>query len=172
MYIDCFDSVKTQVSIHGDEGAQNNAIFSEAFLFNLLLSGYIPNFTPSQFIDSSSIFNITSSNKDIFIDIINAGFITINLFHDELVLFRLLILHEEAGDDEERCGNAHTGVCHVEGRPVVAIRECRCRQPGEGKIEEVNHITIDKVGKEYFEKIGYHADFYVVDIGKGAGKLD
>ena len=86
MYIDCFDSVKTQVSIHGDEGAKNNAIFSEAFLFNLLLSGYIPNFTPSQFIDSSSIFNITSTNKDIFIDIINSGFITINLFHDELSL--------------------------------------------------------------------------------------
>lgn len=86
MYIDCFDSVKTQVSIHVDEGAQHNAIFSEAFLFNLLLSGYTPNFTPSQFIDSSSIFNITSTNKDIFIDIINAGFITINLFHDELSL--------------------------------------------------------------------------------------
>ena len=86
MYIDCFDSVKTQLSIHGDEVSKNNAIFSEAFLFNLLLSGYRPNFTPSQFIDSSSIFNITSTNKDIFIDIINSGFITINLFPDEYSL--------------------------------------------------------------------------------------
>ena len=31
---------------------------------------------------------------------------------------------------------------------------------------------IEKVGKEYLEAIGYSADFYVVDIGEGAGKLD
>lgn len=86
MYIDCFDSVKTQISINGEDGAQNNAVFSEAFLINLLLTGYIPNFTSSQFIDSSSIFNITSTNKDVFIDIINSGFITLNLFPGELSL--------------------------------------------------------------------------------------
>lgn len=86
MYIDCFDSVKTQIELNGVDVAQNNAIFSEAFLFNLLLNGYTPNFTPSQFIDSSIIFNITSTNKDVFIDIINSGFITINLFPDEFSL--------------------------------------------------------------------------------------
>lgn len=86
MYIDCFDSVKTQIGLNGVDVAQNNAIFSEAFLFNLLLNGYTPNFTPSQFIDSSIIFNITSTNKDVFIDIINSGFITINLFPDEFSL--------------------------------------------------------------------------------------
>lgn len=86
MYIDCFDSVKTQIGLNGVDLAQNNAIFSEAFLFNLLLNGYTPNFTPSQFIDSSIIFNITSTNKDVFIDIINSGFITINLFPDEFSL--------------------------------------------------------------------------------------
>lgn len=86
MYIDCFDSVKTQIGLKGVDLAQNNAIFSEAFLFNLLLNGYTPNFTPSQFIDSSIIFNITSTNKDVFIDIINSGFITINLFPDEFSL--------------------------------------------------------------------------------------
>lgn len=31
---------------------------------------------------------------------------------------------------------------------------------------------IEKVGNEYLEKIGYNADFYVVDIGAGARKLD
>jgi len=86
VYIDCFDSVKTQIGLNGVDVAQNNAIFSEAFLFNLLLNGYTPNFTPSQFIDSSIIFNITSTNKDVFIDIINSGFITINLFPDEFSL--------------------------------------------------------------------------------------
>lgn len=86
MYIDCFDSVKTQIGLNGVDVAQNNAIFSEAFLFNLLLNGYTPNFTPSQFIDSSIIFNITSTNKDVFLDIINSGFITINLFPDEFSL--------------------------------------------------------------------------------------
>lgn len=86
MYIDCFDSVKTQIGLNCVDVAQNNAIFSEAFLFNLLLNGYTPNFTPSQFIDSSIIFNITSTNKDVFIDIINSGFITINLFPDEFSL--------------------------------------------------------------------------------------
>lgn len=86
MYIDCFDSVKTQIGLNDVDVAQNNAIFSEAFLFNLLLNGYTPNFTPSQFIDSSIIFNITSTNKDVFIDIINSGFITINLFPDEFSL--------------------------------------------------------------------------------------
>ena len=31
---------------------------------------------------------------------------------------------------------------------------------------------IDQVGKAYREKIGYAADFYVVDIGDGARCLD
>lgn len=32
-------------------------------------------------------------------------------------------------------------------------------------------VFIDNVGKLYFEKIGYAADFYVVDIGDGARRL-
>lgn len=35
----------------------------------------------------------------------------------------------------------------------------------------VDHF-IEKVGKEYSEAIGYNADFYVVDIGEGARKLE
>ena len=31
---------------------------------------------------------------------------------------------------------------------------------------------IEKVGSRYLEEIGYAADFYVVDIGDGAGKLE
>lgn len=31
---------------------------------------------------------------------------------------------------------------------------------------------IEKVGNEYKDKIGYNADFYVVDIGEGAGVLN
>lgn len=38
------------------------------------------------------------------------------------------------------------------------------------KEEAVNEF-IDKVGKEYLDTIGYAADFYVVDIGDGAGLL-
>jgi len=36
---------------------------------------------------------------------------------------------------------------------------------------QVDHF-IEKVGREYLEAIGYNADFYVVDIGAGARKLD
>lgn len=31
---------------------------------------------------------------------------------------------------------------------------------------------IEGIGKEYLEKVGHEAEFYVVDIGNGAGKLD
>lgn len=31
---------------------------------------------------------------------------------------------------------------------------------------------IEKIGKAYLEKVGHEAEFYVVDIGDGAGKLD
>lgn len=37
--------------------------------------------------------------------------------------------------------------------------------------EEVVDEFIEKVGKEYLDTIGYAADFYVVDIGDGAGLL-
>ena len=36
--------------------------------------------------------------------------------------------------------------------------------------EEVDNF-INKVGKVYKEKIGYEADFYVVDIGDGPRKI-
>ncbi len=38
-----------------------------------------------------------------------------------------------------------------------------------------NHMVntfIEKVGKEYASKIGYTADFYIVEVGEGAGRLD
>lgn len=31
---------------------------------------------------------------------------------------------------------------------------------------------IDTIGKAYKEKVGHDAEFYTVDIGGGAGKLD
>ena len=37
----------------------------------------------------------------------------------------------------------------------------------EGNIDEF----IEKVGKEYLEKIGYPADFYVVEIGDGPQEI-
>ena len=86
MYVDCFDSVKTQIELHGNQGAVENAFFSETYLYNLLLTGYKPCLTPSQCIDSTSIFNITYSNQDAFIKLIKNGFITINLFPGELSL--------------------------------------------------------------------------------------
>jgi len=86
MYVDCFDSVKTQIEIHGEIGSLQNALFSETYLFYLLLTGYKPCLTPSQCIDSTSIFNITYSNQDIFIKLIKNGFITINLFPGEYSL--------------------------------------------------------------------------------------
>ena len=38
------------------------------------------------------------------------------------------------------------------------------------KEESVDNF-IDQVGKIYEEKIGYKADFYVVDIGDGPGEI-
>ena len=31
---------------------------------------------------------------------------------------------------------------------------------------------VKEIGKAYLEKVGHDAEFYVVDIGDGAGKLD
>jgi len=86
MFVDCFDSVKTQIELQGNVGSVQNALFSETYLYNLLLTGYKPCLTPSQCIDSSSIFNITYSNQDVFIKLIKKGFITINLFPGEFSL--------------------------------------------------------------------------------------
>ena len=40
----------------------------------------------------------------------------------------------------------------------------------------VENETVDtfvkEIGKAYLEKVGHEAEFYVVDIGDGAGKLD
>lgn len=30
---------------------------------------------------------------------------------------------------------------------------------------------VEEIGKAYLEKVGHEAEFYVVDIGDGAGKL-
>ena len=38
------------------------------------------------------------------------------------------------------------------------------------KSDKVNHF-IEQVGNKYKEKIGYEADFYVVDIGDGAREI-
>ena len=86
MYVDCFDSVKTQIELHGEVGSVQNAFFSETYLYNLLLTGYKPCLTPAQCIDSTSVFNITYSNQDVFIKLVKNGFITINLFPGELSL--------------------------------------------------------------------------------------
>lgn len=86
MFVDCFDSVKTQIELQGNVGSVQNALFSETYLYNLLLTGYKPCLTPSQCIDSSSIFTITYSNQDVFIKLIKKGFITINLFPGEFSL--------------------------------------------------------------------------------------
>lgn len=83
MFTDAFDSVRTQVALLGEEESKNNSIYSEISLFQLLLSGEIPNLTPAQILDSSAFFNITSSNRNTFLDLMNDKFISITLFPGE-----------------------------------------------------------------------------------------
>ena len=101
MYSDVFDSVRTQISLQGETESLNNSIYSEVSLFQSLLTGHCPNLTPAQILDSSSFFNITSTNRDVFLKLMNNEFITITLFPGEKSLRHHFLKCLNIGINEE-----------------------------------------------------------------------
>lgn len=63
-------------------------------------------------------------------------------------LFLFLLLHEETGDDKEGGGAAHAGIGHIEGGPVIAVGVHGGLNPGEGEIQEIDHVAAHEVGEE------------------------
>ena len=100
---------------------------------------------------------LKANNIQLFGELMNASHVSLRDDY-EVTGIELDTLVEAAWKQEGVIGSRMTG---------AGFGGCTVSIVKNGNVEDF----IKEVGKEYAEKIGYHADFYVVEVGEGAGRI-
>ncbi|SCP95999.1 galactokinase [Anaerobium acetethylicum] len=100
---------------------------------------------------------LKANNIQLFGELMNASHVSLRDDY-EVTGIELDTLVEAAWKQEGVIGSRMTG---------AGFGGCTVSIVKNGNVEDF----IKEVGKEYAEKIGYYADFYVVEVGEGAGRI-